>query len=630
MLAHLRVYQPSIAEMFSIKDIAISKAPLRLLCENSEQLQPDSPRVKSYIALSYCWHGPDWETADCLGPPEMGWPISTAMVHGLLGQRESSEEGVWIDQCCINQADPLDKQLLIGSMDVIYKCARKVVVVLEDVSISEAEEVLLQGVRVQRKPKDESLDALTRILTHILSARWFRRAWCSHELQLSDDVVFLLPAPNNLVQLSADDVEELYSVTKDYREQDEELDALFLERAYMSFDIFARTLNRKIRTLLGRSLISEFSDIDQLACSSQTDILCIAMNVSGLQVYFTGEIRSPNERRWVLAMVALSAGDANVLGGTDEALRVKDRAEMPSWLNWVEDLEDTMTTVGYSKLAVPMCIKSIDQYQITLDLLDFTNSILRNPSGHFHGRADSLVSSISKTYVNDIGNRPYWMSPGTDPITASRERRLVVEILECSFECGFDWMIRQISSAPKLAEHIQPLMGDFESTFWLKLEEHVRVEGFPDASYLEHVDRDKKTLLLVYFYFILFERLFGFCNHSCQPATFPASPGEDNQIPFQEDDHSLFQCRCLDIGLGNKALVAVRSGMGKQGIPCMPVALSNGSCAGVRRLWFLDSSFDDEDNVWRLTDKYYMFTLIPIEENANAIKRRDQIIRQGT
>ena len=62
----------------------------------------------------------------------------------------------------------------------------------------------------------------------------------------------------------------------------------------------------------------------------------------------------------------------------------------------------------------------------------------------------------------------------------------------------------------------------------------------------------------------------------------------------------------------------------------MPVALSNGSCAGVRRLWSLDSSFDDEDNVWRLTDKHYMFTLMPIEENANAIKRRDQIVRQGT
>ena len=628
MLAHLRKFQPSIAQMFQIKDVAISQAPLRLLCESSGQLQPDSPTIKSYIALSYCWHGPDWTVADCLGLPEMGWPISTDMVYGLLNQRESSDEGVWIDQCCINQGDPLDKQLIIGSMDLIYKCARKVVAVLEDVWISEAEEVLLQGVRVQWKPRNEDLNVLTRILIRILSARWFRRAWCSHELQLSSDVVFLLPAKNNPVELSQDDVEELYFTTKEYREQDEELDALHLEGAYLSFDVFARTINRKIGKFRGRSLICEFSDIDQLTCSSQTDILCIAINVSGLQLYFTGEIRSPNERRWVLAMVALSAGDANVLGGTDEALRVEDRAGTPSWLNWVDELEDTMTSIGYSKTAEPMCIKSIDQYQITLDLLGFTKSKFRYPSKHFYSRAASLVISISKAYVNDVENQPYWMNPSSNSITAVRERRLVVEILACSFEYGFDWMIKQMSAAPNLAGHVQQFLNDFESRFWPMLEKRVLVEDSPESSYIDQLDHDKKNLLLLYLYFILFERLFGLCSFSSLPATPRPSAGEDNQVPVQKDDQGSFQCLCLDMGLENKALVAVRSGWWEQGTPSMPVALSSGSCAGIRRLWFLDSSPYDGDNVWRLNEKCYMFTLMPIEENAYAIKRRDQIVRQ--
>ena len=628
MLAHLREFQPLIAQMFQIKDIAISQAPLRLLCESSQQLHLDSSMIKSYIAVSYCWHGPDWTVPDCLGLPEMGWPISTDMVHGLLNQRESSDEGVWIDQCCINQGDPLDKRLLIGSMDLIYKCARKVVAILEDVWISEAEEVLLQRVRVQWKPRNEDLDVLTRILIRILNARWFRRAWCSHELQLSSDVVFLLPAKNSPVELSEADVEELYFVTKDYCEQNEELDALYLERAYLSFGLFGRTMNRKIEKLRGRSLICEFSDIDQLACSSQMDILCIAINVSGLQVYFTGDIRSPNERRWVLAMIALSAGDANVLGGIDEALRVEDRAGTPSWLNWVDELEDTMTIVGYSKLAEPTCIKSIDQYQITFDFLDFTNSTFRFPTKHFYGRAASLVSVISKAYVNDVENQPYWMSPSSNSITAHRERRMVVEILACSFECGFDWMIKQMSSAPNLVGHVQEFLDDSESRFWPMLEEHVRVENSPESSYLDQLDHDKKTLLLLYLYFVLFERLFGFCNFSFLPATSRAIPGENNQVPVQEYDQGSFRCLCLDIGLGNKALVAVRAGWMEQGTPSMPVALSSGSCAGIRRLWFLDSSPDDGDNVWRLKEKYYIFTLMPIEENANAVKRRDQIVRQ--
>ena len=630
MLAHLREFQPSIAQMFSIKDIAVSQAPLRFLCENSELLQLDPSRVKSYIALSYCWHGPDWTVAKCLGSPEMGWPISTAMLHGLLNQRESSEEGVWIDQCCINQADPLDKQLLIGSMDIIYKCARKVVVILEDVSIPEAEEVVLQRVRVQWKPKTEDIAVLARILLRILSARWFQRAWCSHELQLSDDLVLLLPAQNKPVELSADDVEELYSVTSVYLEQDPDLGDLMVDGIFRSYDFFTRTLDRKIASIRGRSLISEFSDICQLACSVQTDILSIAINVSGLQVYFTGEIRSRNECRWVLSMMALSTGDANVLGGIDEVLWDEDRTGTPSWLNWVDDLENTMTRVGYSKLQKSTCIKSIDQYEITLDVLDFTNSEILVPSKQFFRRAHLLVSLLSEAYFDDFENQPYWMSPALDPVTADREQHLVVEILACSFECGYDWMIEQMSSAPNLAEHIdREFIGDFGSRFWLMLEEHVLVENTPESSYLDHLDNGKKMLLLLYLYYILFQKLFDFGRDGYLPAISPASPENDIQIPVEEDDPRLFQCMCFDIGVGNKALVAFPLKGRDYGIPCMPVVLSNGSCAGIRRLWFLDSSPDDEDNVMKLTGKFHMFTLMPIEENAKAIKRRDQIVRQG-
>ena len=328
--------------------------------------------------------------------------------------------------------------------------------------------------------------------------------------------------------------------------------------------------------------------------------------------------------------MALSTGDANVLGGIDEVLWVEDRAGTPSWLNWTDDLENTMTRVGYSKLQEPTCIKSIDQYQITLDVLDFTKTKILVPSKHFFRRAHLLVSLLSKAYFNDFENQPYWMSPAYDPTTATRERRLVVDILACSFECGYEWMIKQMSSAPNLAEHIyQGFIGNFGSRFWLMLEEHVLVEDTPESSYLNHLDNDKKKLLLLYIYYILFQKLFDFGRDGYLPAISPASPENDLQVPVEEDDPLLFQCMCFDIGLGNKALVAFPLKAEQYGIPCMPVALSNGSCAGIRRLWFLDSSPDEEEDVMRLTGKYHMFTLIPIEENANAIKRRDQIVRQG-
>lgn len=44
MLARLRKFQPSVAQLFQPKRIAISQAPLRLLCEGSKQLEVDSPQ----------------------------------------------------------------------------------------------------------------------------------------------------------------------------------------------------------------------------------------------------------------------------------------------------------------------------------------------------------------------------------------------------------------------------------------------------------------------------------------------------------------------------------------------------------------------------------------------------------
>ena len=79
--------------------------------------------------------------------------------------------------------------------------------------------------------------------------------------------MFLLPAKIKLVELLADDVEELYSVTSVYIEQDQDLGDLMVDGIFRSYDFFTRALDRKIESVLGRSLISEFSDICQLACS---------------------------------------------------------------------------------------------------------------------------------------------------------------------------------------------------------------------------------------------------------------------------------------------------------------------------------------------------------------------------
>jgi hypothetical protein len=43
------------------------------------------------------------------------------MVDKILKLRESDDEGIWVDQLCIDQENKDEKSIAIGVMDVIYK-----------------------------------------------------------------------------------------------------------------------------------------------------------------------------------------------------------------------------------------------------------------------------------------------------------------------------------------------------------------------------------------------------------------------------------------------------------------------------------------------------------------------------
>lgn len=71
-LANLRKIQPSIADLFELKDSTLSKTAFKLIIERSLASGIDST-PKSYIAVSYCWHSAGWnpvpghETFECGG-----------------------------------------------------------------------------------------------------------------------------------------------------------------------------------------------------------------------------------------------------------------------------------------------------------------------------------------------------------------------------------------------------------------------------------------------------------------------------------------------------------------------------------------------------------------------------------
>lgn len=354
------------------------------------------------------------------------------MVHGLLKQRVSSSEGIWIDRCCINQIDESEKSFAIGSMDLIFKNARKVVVILEDVRTSEQDETLLQDLLSRPDPygwtpRNESIPALVQVLARILSARWFRRAWCSHELQLGMDFVFLMTAGNGVFEFTMDSLVALYSETSDYVQQHEDAYVLLAD-TYLSYDFVTRAMDSMSKEQLGKSLMSAFSDIDLLDCSVQTDKVCIAINTAKLQLYFTGQDKSSDQCRWLLAMIPLSAGDATALCGVDDLPKLDDDNEGSpySWLNWSSDGEDTMEVLGASTLREPSGIKTVAQDHITLDLLYFSDFDIKGPSDISSCCAEAVLADLSIQMSNEESPfQPFWLRPRSRWIDQGREQLFV-------------------------------------------------------------------------------------------------------------------------------------------------------------------------------------------------------------
>jgi len=106
-------------------------------------------------------------------------------------------------------------------MDVIYRGARGMVILLENVQITAEEKRILnrwheqvhptvrkdwRRVLADRDDQSPSLEANERVLMagvflKILSARWFQRAWCSRELKVSPYPLRLQPADIQLMHL---------------------------------------------------------------------------------------------------------------------------------------------------------------------------------------------------------------------------------------------------------------------------------------------------------------------------------------------------------------------------------------------------------------------------------------------
>ncbi|KAL8736280.1 MAG: hypothetical protein Q9166_000435 [cf. Caloplaca sp. 2 TL-2023] len=388
------------------------------------------------------------------------------MVQALLLERASSDEGIWIDQCCINQDDPQEKSRTIGFMNLIYEQARVVVVVLEGVVVDAADGAFRESLmhRCSRQASTEPGVLLDDKLVHhvmslalkIFSARWFTRAWCNHELLVSQNHVFLLRVSslrNNqprVLRLTLLFLSSLVSICSSYDYTGAKdiyhsglmehyqklrqrgflhiiLNPFGLGAGYNLGDVdhdlpIARHLKSPVETLRNLSKFGATVAVDKVA---------IALNIVGCDLYYKGPEKSERDCGLLLSVIALAAGDPTALCCSGDQYKLSDPKDKESWIQQPGHLDfaGVAGRKGTHRRLDHVPIFTMEQ--IELDLLYLTSNSdpsIRRASGPFLAQA--------QWYLDECID----MSK-TDPMfqlgaSFKEVKAIKIQVLACALECG--------------------------------------------------------------------------------------------------------------------------------------------------------------------------------------------------
>lgn len=191
-------------------NVATGSKPARLpglKLKNRKSLADSS----SYVAVSYCWNREQVEWF-----PDQGPLFISEENHSLRRTKSPNDvlerafayaaheniNSVWIDQECINQNDPLDKERGIQVMDIVYQEASHPIAILETYFDTQAEvDSFCSIVNEELYPFQPSqIVALESILDSLAADSWFTRAWTLQESTSAGVSMVLLIGCNNSLE----------------------------------------------------------------------------------------------------------------------------------------------------------------------------------------------------------------------------------------------------------------------------------------------------------------------------------------------------------------------------------------------------------------------------------------------
>lgn len=496
ILKRLQELNPTVAAQFQPKQDALSSLTLRMI--RPTDLSPDKIDVPSYLIVSYCWHYPEWPLARAAKPIAPGWEISKPMVDAIMDLRQSPDEGVWLDKLCINQGDEGEKRVHIGAMDIIYKSARRMVILLEDVQLTKEEtaaglayaefyqalcdEVKNRNLEGQEKSdfihqyfptrernhvasgKGDDIAAIKAFAMNILDSRWYSRAWCAHESrvaphQKTNNPLFLCFAGDGRVVSFEFRFIFYLSIYLDEKYPDPTNRTLaYIETVNDPNPTTLTQFRYRIQRLFSSrevngSAMQHVVNILRFGCFMKGDLMSIALNTLGTPLYFSGNVTTTEDVVWIFSLLVLASDDLVPLIADGSKLRVTDPdapgGQIVSWVPMVDQgvVDDRLPQ------RTPGAITAVTREYIELDLLVF-KALPAKPTPESlelatriisDNKLDELGRELSENTDDAVKRTRGMMTEAAKQVTANRPGPMAVfhqTWLTYALDSGLDWMLR--------------------------------------------------------------------------------------------------------------------------------------------------------------------------------------------
>jgi hypothetical protein len=489
VLRNLAKWDPAIRLMFEPRsESTMLDTPFRLIYPNSalSSCKETDLTVRQYMAISYCWRSEDFLPE---GYERHGdWPVSKPFVDAMLKEKNHPRVGIWIDQLCIDQPSAIDKQKSVAAMDIIYRSCLRMLILMEDVYLDEAEAALAESdvYDVHKTPYDrfwtppvEDVPVIQSFVRKVGAARWWERAWCFHEFNVNEpqstdrqsyyihQATFILNGPKgSTVKLQWRVMSHIMSIYPyEFPGRD-----LLIPVAFGDREPGWRS-----------SLMARHNGVLSKGCLYAGDRISVMINMCGLGIAYRGQaLRTTDEILYTGALLALAAGEAHPLNMFNSDAVSTLNGE-PSWLSQNHAVEGV--TVARFKLGGLHGIHRVSMKEIELDMvllpkpnkwiggldLDTSSTRLIFPDtimtisttrGHL---SDAYVSSSRSDEEQDEPRRRFLASCILNgyEFTASLWAQLYKDVVEANYNVAYDFKSALdpdlLTPAHRLLEQLLPV-----------------------------------------------------------------------------------------------------------------------------------------------------------------------------